>query len=164
MKITKNSKGITLLELMIVTVMIGITSTLAIPSFEQGMDKLRLKTAGRDIVSDLRLARSSAVSQRYQFGIYFDLISKQYVFFKDIANPGAFTYDLGSDSVIVTKTPPSNVNFGSCSFSNFAVIFRPDGSASTSGSIELSSSEEGSGSFTVDVLSSTGRVKLISGS
>jgi Tfp pilus assembly protein FimT len=161
---TKNSKGVTMLEMMIITAVIGITTTLAIPTFDQMMEKARLKTAGRDLISDLRFMRSNAVSLRQQFGIYFDSYSRRYILFKDVANLGAFTYDSGSDSDMVAETLPRNVNFGSCSFSNFVVIFMPDGSASSSGSIGLSSSVGGSGSFTVNVLSSTGRVKLISGS
>jgi Tfp pilus assembly protein FimT len=159
-----NNKGITMLEVMIIAVIIGITATLAMPQFEQGMEKLKLKNAGRDIISSLRLARSDAVLQRSQFGVYFDLNSNQYVLFKDKTNPGNFTYDAGSDSDMVTGTLPHNVDFGSISFPNFVVIFKPDGSASNSGTIGLYSSAGAYGSFTVDVLSSTGRVKLISGS
>ena len=161
----KNNEGITILEMMIVVVIIGIGSALAGPRFGQVMDKLKLKTTGGDVVSALRLARSNAISQKFQFGVYFDINAKQYKFFKDLANPGSYSYDAGADSDVVIGTLPGHVNFGSCSFSNFAVIFKPDGSASTSGSIELHNAEEGySGSFTVDVLSSTGRVKLIAGS
>jgi Tfp pilus assembly protein FimT len=162
---TKNNKGITMLEMMIIVVIIGIGATLAIPRFGQIMDKLKLKTTGRDVISALRLARSNAVSQKLQFGVYFNLNSRQYVLFKDVANPGSFTYNAGADSDVVTGTLPRNVNFGSCGFSNFVVIFKPDGSASTSGSIELHNTEEGyPASLSVDVLSSTGRVKLIAGS
>jgi Tfp pilus assembly protein FimT len=165
MKTKSNNKGITMLELMILTVMIGVISTLAIPKFGPVMEKLKLKTAGRDIVSSLRFARSNAVAQRQQFGVYFDLYSKQYVLFKDLANPGSFTYDVGSDSDMVIATLPGSVNFGSSSFSNSVVIFKPDGSASSSGAVDLYSYEEGFyGSFSVDVLSSTGRVKLLPGS
>lgn len=161
---TKNNKGITILEMMIIVVIIGIGSALAIPRFGQIMDKLKLKTTGQDVVSSLRLARSNAVSQKLQFGVYFNFNLRQYVLFKDVVNPGSFTYNAGSDSDMVIGTLPRNVNFGSCSFSNFAVIFKTDGSASTSGSIQLSSSDEYCGNLTVDVLSSTGRVKLIAGS
>jgi Tfp pilus assembly protein FimT len=163
MRARNNNRGVTLLEMMIIAVVIGITSTLAIPRFGQVMDKLRLKTAGRDIVSSLRLARANAVSQRDQFGVYFNLNSGEYVLFKDLANPGSFTYDIGSDSDMVTKTLPARVNFGYDSFSNSVVIFRPNGSASSSGLLELCSHEDYYGSYTVDVLGSTGRVKLISG-
>ena len=164
MKTKNNNKGITLLEMMIIAGVIGITSTLAIPRFGQVMEKLKLKTTGKDIVSSLRLARSSAVSQRDQFGVYFNLNSRQYVLFKDLANPGSFSYDAGSDSDMVTKTLPARVNFGYDSFSNSVVIFRLNGSASSSGLVELYSYGDYYGSFTVDVLGSTGRVKLIPGS
>ncbi len=165
MKTKNNNKGITILEMMIMAVIIGIASTLAIPRFGQVMEKLRLKTTGRDIVSALRLARSNAVSQRSQFGVYFDLNSREYVLYKDLANPGSFTYDAGADSDMVTKTLPGRVGFGYTSFPNFTVIFKPDGSASSSGLVELYSYEEDyNGAFTVDVLGSTGRVKLILGS
>jgi Tfp pilus assembly protein FimT len=166
MKIKNNNKGITILEIMIMLVILGITTTLAVPRFGQVIDKLKLKTTARDMVSSLRLARSHAVSQRSQFGVYFDLESNQYVLFKDLANPGSFTYDAGSDSDMVTTSLPGNTSFGWSSFPNFTVIFKPDGSASSSGLVELHSvsEEEGySGYFTVDVLGSTGRVKLISG-
>jgi Tfp pilus assembly protein FimT len=164
MKTKNNTKGITILEMMIIAVVIGITSALAIPRFGQVMDKLKLKTTGRDIVSDLRLVRSNAVSQKFQFGVYFDVNSSQYILFKDVANLSSFTYDAGSDSVIMTKTLPGDVNFGYTSFPNCAVIFKPNGSASSSGETQLYSYGEYYNFLTVDVLGSTGRVKLLSGS
>jgi len=158
-----NQKGLTILELTIVAVVVGIISMLAIPQFGKVMERLKLKTAGRDVVSALRLARSSAVSQKDQFGVYFDLNASQYVLFHDLANPSSFTYDLGSDSVIVTKTLPQTVHLGYISFPSFAVIFKPNGSAANSGHVGLYSYGEGYGGYmTVDVLGSTGRVKLIS--
>lgn len=163
MKTMNNNKGITLLEMMIVAVVIGIAATLAIPRFGQVMEKLKLKTAGRDIVSSLRLARASAVSQRSQFGVYFDLYSGQYILFKDLANPGSFTYDAGADSDMVTKTLPGTVSFGYASFPNFVAIFKPNGSASSSGAVFLYSCQDYYSTLGVDVLGSTGRVKLISG-
>lgn len=162
MKTKSNNKGFTILEMMIIVVIIGITSTLAIPRFGTIIEKLKLKTSARDMVSSLRFTRSNAVSQRSQFGVYFNLYEGEYILFKDLANLGSFTYDAGSDSDMATKTLPKSVSFGSSSFPNFAVIFKPDGSASSSGWVELYYEEEGDyGSFVVDVLGSTGRVKLL---
>jgi type II secretory pathway pseudopilin PulG len=163
MKIRGNNKGITILEMVIMAVVVGISATLAVPRFGQVMEKLRFKTAGRDIVSSLRLARSSAVSQRSQFGVYFNMNSGQYIVFMDKANPGSFTYDAGADSDVVTKTLPARVNYGYASFPNFAVVFRPNGSASSSGAVYLYSCEDYGNPLSIDVLASTGRVKLISG-
>jgi len=158
----RNNKGFTILEMMIVAVVIGITATLTLPGFGKVMDRLKLKTAGRDVVSSMRLARSAAVSQKDQFGVYFDYSSGNYVIFKDIKNPSSFTYDLGSDSVVLIKNLPGNVHLGYASFPGSAIIFKPNGSAYTSGQVYLNSYGQYVGYVTVDVLGSTGRVKLIS--
>jgi Tfp pilus assembly protein FimT len=163
MNIKKNSRGITIMEIMIVAVIVGIVSTLAAPRFVQALNKLKLKRAGRDLISSLRLARSDAVSQRHQFGVYFDRKTQEYVLFKDIADLGSFTYSAASDSAIFTKILPTKVNFGTSTFPSFTIIFKPDGSASSSGWVEIHSEEDSCSSFNVDVLGSTGRVKLISG-
>ncbi len=152
-----------MLEMVIVAVVVGISATLAVPRFGQVMERLKFKTAGRDIVSSLRLARANAVSERSQFGVYFDLESGQYTLFKDVANPGSFTYDAGADSDMVTKTLPGRVNLAYTSFPNLVAIFRPNGSASSSGAVLLCSCADCGTALSVDVLGSTGRVKLISG-
>ena len=164
MKISHNRRGITVLELTIVTVVIGVIAALAIPQFDKVMERLKLKTAGRDVVSSLRLARSAAVSQKEQFGVYFNYETNEYLLFHDQANPSSFTYDAGSDSVILTNDLPGSVHLGYVSFPNSVVIFRPNGSAQASGQAAVYSYREGYyGAMTVDVLGSTGRVKLIEG-
>lgn len=163
MKKRCNQKGLTVLELTVVAVAIGVISTLAIPQFGKVMERLKLKTAGRDVISALRLARSSAVSQKDQFGVCFDYSSGQYFLFHDSANPSSYTYDVGFDSVVMTGSLPGNVNFGSVSFPGLAVVFKPDGSASNSGQVGIYSYGESYGSLAVDVLASTGRVKLLPG-
>jgi Tfp pilus assembly protein FimT len=161
MKRNVNYKGMTLLEVMIITVIIGVASMLALPQFGKTSDRLKLKTTGKEIMSSLRLARSSAISQRCQFGVYFDPNSRQYILFEDVANLSSFTYDAGLDSVIASKALPGNVDFGTNSFPNLVAIFKPSGSAASSGSVQVTSSGKYTGSMTVDVLGSTGRVKLI---
>jgi Tfp pilus assembly protein FimT len=164
MKIKLNSRGITILEVAIVTVAIGVISMLAVPKFGKVIERLKLKTAGRDVVSSLRLARSAAVSQKEQFGVYFDYQTNEYLLFHDQANPSSFTYDAGSDSVMLTNDLPGSVHLGYVSFPNSVVIFRPNGSAQASGQAAVYSYREGYyGAMTVDVLGSTGRVRLIEG-
>jgi prepilin-type N-terminal cleavage/methylation domain-containing protein len=158
-----NNKGFTMLEMMIVVVAIGIIAALMVPGFGKTMDRLKLKTAGRDVVSAIRLARSDAVSQKGQHGVYFDYNSGNYIIFRDVVNPSSFTYDLGQDSVVLIKELPKSVHLGYVSFPNSTIVFKTNGSASTSGQVYMSSYGQYEGYLTVDVLGSTGRVKLILG-
>jgi len=164
MKRRLNQNGVTVLELAMVAVVIGVFSMLAMPRFGKVMERLKLKTAGRDLVSALRLARSSAVSHKDQFGVYLDYNSNQYILFHDLANPSSFVYDPGSDSIIASNTLPGIVHLGYVSFPNFVVIFKPNGSAANSGQVGLyTCGGDYYGYLAVDILGSTGRVKLISG-
>lgn len=166
MKRRLNHRGVTVLELTIGAVVIGIVASLAVPRFGQVMQKLKMKTAGRDVVSAMRLARSSAVSQKDQYGVYFDYETNQYLIFHDLANPASFTYDYGQDSVVARGEFSGDVSLGYVSFPAFCVVFRPNGSASNSGYLTIYSyngEEQYLGYMTIDVLGSTGRVRLTTG-
>jgi len=154
----KNSKGITLLELVIVVVVLGVVAAMAAPQFGGVMPRLKFKNKSRDIVSDLRLARSDAIAQRGQFGLYFDYSQNGYIVFKDQINPSLFTYDIG-DSVIKTVSLGQDVSLYYSTFSNNTIVFKPDGSANSSGNVTISK-DEGGELADIDVLASTGRVRL----
>ena len=74
---SKKQAGFTFIEMMIVVVVIGVMATLAVGQFDRFFRQQRLKAAGKDLLSDLRLARSYAVSRRAQYGIYFAGIAHQ---------------------------------------------------------------------------------------
>jgi prepilin-type N-terminal cleavage/methylation domain-containing protein len=153
-----NSKGVTLIELVIAVVIISVVAAMAAPRFSKVVPRLEFKSASRDVVSDLRLARSLAIAQRTQIGLYFNSEQRRYVIFKDLVNPDAFTFETG-DSVIRTVTLDQNLSISSCSFTNYTIVFKPDGSASSTGGVVVSYNQ-GSDVANVNVLASTGRVKL----
>jgi prepilin-type N-terminal cleavage/methylation domain-containing protein len=153
-----NSRGITLIELVIVVVIISVIAAMGIPQFSKVVPRLEFKSASRDIVSDLRLVRSLAIAQRTQVGLYFNSEQRQYIIFKDMVNLPALTYEVG-DSVIRTVTLDQNLSISSCSFTNYTIIFKPDGSASSTGGVVVGYSQ-GNDLANVNVLASTGRVKL----
>jgi prepilin-type N-terminal cleavage/methylation domain-containing protein len=161
MSTQKKQKGFTLIELIIVVVVIGLMATLAAGQFDRFFRQQRLKAAGKDLLSNLRLARSYAVSRRAQYGIYFDQNARQYVLFKDVVNPSNYTYDAG-DSVIKTVSLPGIFSLNNCTFPNTAVFYLSTGSASSSGTVDIYNSELAK-YMRADVLASTGRVRLTQG-
>lgn len=154
----KKQNGVTFIEVMIAVVLIGILAGLALASFTGFSEKVKLRNQSRDIMSNLRLARSLAVAAKEQYGIFFDTGNQRFVLFKDKVNPSSYTYEAG-DSAIYTQNLES-VNFGACSFPNNTVCFKPSGSANAGGQVGLYSCSGASDLMSIDLLASTGRVRL----
>lgn len=152
--------GFTIIEMMVVIVIIGIVASLTAPSFINMMPRLKLKSEARTNLNYLRLARSRAISENNQFGIYFDTYNDNFVYFKDTHDVQYAYYLEDQDTLIEGPIAmSSNVSYLNCTFMSNCVIFYSNGSASTSGSIDVINSESDD-SYTISVLASTGRVKL----
>ena len=150
--------GFTMIEMMIIIVMIGILAAIAVPTLFSGGPRLKARTEARNILNMVRLARSKAVSDGSQYGVYLDSSQKQYLLFKDLSNPALMTYDAGDSLVTgpVTYSPDLSAN---SSFSGDVVVFLSTGRASQSGNFTFDISDGGA-LYTVSVLASTGRSKL----
>lgn len=152
--------GFTLIEAMIVVVIIGIFASMAGPAFTNYIPKMKLRADAREKTNYLRQARSRAISENGQYGIYFDTDSNEIKFFEDLLSPELATYDESGDSLVMDPIScESNVMLSNSTFTSNVVVFYSNGSASTSGQIDLVDSESGD-SYTIDVLASTGRIKL----
>lgn len=161
MKSVRNRRGITLVELMTMVVIIGIVTTLAIPQFNSTMNRLKFRTSARNILSKLRLARSTAIANKQQFGVAFDSDQRTLTVFQDITNPASFQFETG-DSVLSIDTLPNDFAYLYPVFGGNAVVYRPNGSASASGTVQFVAYCDGDyvNYGTIDVLASTGRTKL----
>jgi prepilin-type N-terminal cleavage/methylation domain-containing protein len=151
--------GFTMIELMIIIVIIGIAAAMAVPSFFRSMPRIETRSAARGILNYVRLARSRAVSERCQFGVYIDVNGGQYVLFKDTINPPQETYNEGDSVVAGPLIIDPDVFLSRSTFTNDCVVFLPTGGASESGVYTVSSADT-SVSYTVSVLGSTGRSKM----
>jgi len=152
--------GFTMIEMMVAIVILGIMAAMAGPSFSKWIPRMKLKAEAREKLNYLRQARSRAISENSQYGIYFNTDNNDIIFFKDVASPQLGIYDAGADSIIEPSIEcASNVVFTNSTLTNNVVIFYPNGSASTSGQIELHDIES-TCEHTISVLASTGRVKL----
>ena len=153
-------RGVTLIELMIVGVIIGLVAGMAVPRFQTAYEQMQIKAADRELTSTIRLARSNAITQKNPFGLYFDETSISVTLFEDIANVGAGTFETG-DSAIRVLTLPQEFDYLSTDCTNDVIVFRSNGSAlfGGGGNIYTMAFLDQFVSMTANnVLASTGRV------
>ena len=155
-------KGITLVELMTTVVIIGIVAAMAVPRFQIAFERIKFRSATREITSLLRLARSYAVSTKEQHGVHFDPAALSYTLFKDIVNTGAMVFEDG-DSVISIDTLPSEFKFLSVDNVTGSIVFRSNGATdATVNIVTLASTPDMIGIHQHNILAATGRIETLS--
>ncbi|HOO41083.1 MAG TPA: prepilin-type N-terminal cleavage/methylation domain-containing protein [Syntrophales bacterium] len=116
MRIIGKRRGFSLVELMIVIALIGILSSIAIPSWNRYRQNADLKTAARGIAGDVFNMKQRAVSEQTRYRIIFDLANHRYQLIKgSTGNDVIQTRDLSEygPGITLTKTTFTNdtVNF-----------------------------------------------------
>lgn len=71
-------RGVSLLELVIVILIIGILSAVAIPRYSQSLDHAHVRMAARRIIADFALARQRALTTSTPVEISFDALTSSY--------------------------------------------------------------------------------------
>ena len=150
MRHLRNQNGMTLMELMIVVVVIGITTSLAAPSFFEILPQLQAKAEIRNIAFSLRDARSRAVATKQPHGVSFDYNANTFT---------VFAVDSTGDSIVSVTEVGNDVIVCYDTFSSSNVLFQPDGSAEESGYVCIAT-DDYRGYFWVSVIAATGRVKV----
>ena len=67
------SRGVTLLELLIVLSIMAVVAAMVVPMFGSGVSTSELKGAARQVAAGLRLARSEALATRRETSVVLDL-------------------------------------------------------------------------------------------
>ena len=151
-----NKKGVTLIELIVVMVIIGILAAFFAPNIGAWLPNLRLRSAARDIVSTMRTAQTKAVSTNLEYRVYSNSGERKY--WTERGNQSS-----GSTNWVGTTAPGNPAREGAINdlptgvtinFNGF-IEFNPD-STSSSGSITLQNSRGTERQLTITA--STGRV------
>jgi Tfp pilus assembly protein FimT len=155
----KKRAAMTLAELAIVVALLGILMAMAVPSLTKHLPTIRLRGDIRDLASAFRLARMRAVAEGVQYGVFIDADQSpaEYILFVDEDVDEA--YDPGSDTVAFTRELFKKSEIRHVNFTGDVAIFKTDGS-SNGGWFSMGLAGR-SDTVTVDVLPSTGRVKII---
>lgn len=73
----RQTRGFTLLEMVVVLTLIVAATVLAAPSFRNGLRTLELEGATRDLITRMKMARSEAVSKQQVFRLLFKEAGEQ---------------------------------------------------------------------------------------
>ena len=157
----KSSAGVTMVELLIMTVIFGVVASMAIPRFRQGYEGLQFRSANRDIVSTLRLARSMSIADKMQYGVYIDYETHTMTLFQDMTSLDLYVFE-DSDRQVRVDSLGTDVEYIFTDMTNNTITFGPNGSAGFVGGgniLVMRYTENASYESFHNILRSTGRVK-----
>jgi len=150
-----NKKGVTLIELVVVLVIIGIAAGLIAPNLGGWLPRYRLRSATRDIVSTMRDAHMKAVSNRMQYQVNFNVGANSYILRH---TSGGLLFDDGP-----VRTAPSGITVNIASLPGGIALFNSDSTCPNGGSITLSYQKGGVVQAQRGIIlnAATGRVRIV---
>jgi len=142
------SRGVTLLELLIVLSIMAVVAAMVVPMFGSGVSTAELKGAARQVAAGLRLARSEALATRQETRVVLDLERRTFT-----AEPQRHEHALPRAIELKLFTAQSDL----VSERVGAIRFFPDG-GSNGGRVTLAVGER---KYDVDVDWLSGRVAIL---
>jgi prepilin-type N-terminal cleavage/methylation domain-containing protein len=150
----KRQPGVTLAELVIVLVILGLLSAIAVPRLADTIRRQRLDNASRRLVEDIRLARSLAIRDKTDRSVVFEPVLQRY------SLPDEPGLDGSTRPYVVQFNPQQGpVRLVSASFGGSSeLVFSRLGVPAAGGSAALT---DGVQQITVLVSPTTGRVSRV---
>ncbi len=142
------SRGVTLLELVIVMSLMAIIAAMAMPMFGSGVSTSQLRSSAREVAASLRMARSEALATRKEARLVIDLEQRTFQLERE-TRPHPMPKDVEL-KLFTAQSDIVNEKMG-------AIRFYPDG-GSNGGRITIASGER---KYEVDVDWLTGRVAIL---
>lgn len=158
----RDNRGITLIEMMVTVVIIGIVSGMAMPRFQKAYERMQFRSTDRQIYSKMRVARSMAITEKEPYGIKVDLDAMTVTLFKDTHNTGGHTYE-ASDSTVKVDTLPPGYDYIGTDVTDDCFFFERNGSAYFVGDgniVTVATTEDVVSIGVVNILAATGRAHI----
>lgn len=146
---------------MTTVVIVGLISAMATPQLQKAYERNRFRSNVKDMTSTLRLARSSAITDKAQYGVLLNPDAMTLTLFKDLVTPENYDFVTG-DSVVRVDTLPSEIVWVGTDVTNNVITYSPSGASGFSGGGNLylmAFSRDVVAFSSTNVLASTGRVQ-----
>ena len=127
--------GFSLMELMVVLVLFGIMSAVALPGFNKFMRAMDLNNQIQVLATNLRVVRQRAITENNNWVVYWSSADNGWGWWDDDDNDGVKD---GPEHYQAPAPLPGWVtatNSGTNPFASDTLTFQPNGSASESGSV-----------------------------
>jgi len=106
------TRGLTIIELVVVMCILGVMVLIAIPNIGRWLPRYRLKSAARDVASNMQLARLGAIKDNREWALFFNVNGQSYRIISDKGPDG--NWGSADDTVekIINLTDYPGVRFG----------------------------------------------------
>ncbi len=138
---SRRSPGFTLPELMVVMVVFGIVSAIALPGFNRFMRSLDLNSQVQKIATTIRVVRQRAITENNNFVVWWSDADRGWGWYDDDNNNGVKDGPEKFESPVPLPTWITVTNSMVNPFPSDTLTFFPNGSASASGSAILTNSD-----------------------
>lgn len=152
----KRNRGFTLAELMIVILIIGLITALALPGYSHFLQSWKLSGEAEQFASTLRTARSVAVMKNLNAVFTFNVNNRTFFYFEDADRDGIRD---NTEYRSATYRLIPQIVFAAHTLSGTTLTFGPMGNTSANGSITLRNTRNntkviriygGTGNITID--------------
>jgi prepilin-type N-terminal cleavage/methylation domain-containing protein len=168
----QDKRGLTIIELVVVMCILGVMVLIAIPNIGRWLPRYRLRSAARDVASNMQLGRLGAIKDNREWAVLFDVNGESYRIISNKGPDGNWETPDDIEEKVVNLSDYPNIRFGDnghgprpnggsvddgVTFGDDRAEFNPGGT-STAGTVYLQNNRNGAMAISVD--SSTGIVRM----